>query len=46
MSLHLRGWGRISFGANPVRVDISMIISCLHNILSTSGWILKKFSWI
>ena len=23
-----------------------MILSCLHNILCTSGWILTKFSWI
>ena len=29
-----------------IGVGIDMILSCLHNILSTSGWILTKFSWI
>ena len=49
MSPHLRGVGHIEFDADPIGVGIGISIgatlSCLHNILWTSVWILK-FSWI
>ena len=49
-----QGGGHIDIGADPVGVsicvstgiDIGVTLSCLHNILKTSGWILTKFSWI
>ena len=36
------------FGADPVGVGIgsNVTLSCLCNILWTSGWILTKFSWL
>ena len=52
MSPHLKGRGQIVFGVDPIGIDVSigigigMTLSCLHNILWTSGWILTKFSWI
>ena len=42
----LRGGGHTDFGIDPVGVGIIVTLSCLHNILWTSGWILTKFSWI
>ena len=44
MSLHLSGGEHIDFGANLV--GICATLSCLHNILLTSCWILTKLSWI
>ena len=44
MSPSLRVGGHIDFGADPVGVNVPL--SCLHNILRTSGWILSKFLWI
>ena len=41
--------GRVRYlGADPVGVGIGidLTLSCLHNILWTSGWILTKFLWI
>ena len=43
---HLKAGGHTDFGADPVGVGIGITLSCLHNILWTSGWILTKFSWI
>ena len=47
-----RGGGEhIVFGADLVGIGISIdvgvgvTLSCLHNILWTSGWILTKFAW-
>ena len=42
MSPHLWGREHIDFGVVEIRVRLS----CLHNILWTSGWIHTKFSWI
>ena len=42
MSPHLRG--HIVFGADPV--GVSMTLSCLHNVLRASGWILIRFMWL
>ena len=39
---HLRWGGHTVFGLDPIGITIS----CLHNILWTSGWILTKFAWI
>ena len=38
----------IDFGVDPIGIGIGIgvTLSCLHNILWTSGWILTKFSWI
>ena len=46
MSPHLWRRGHIVFGAGPISIGICVTLSCLHNILWTSGWILTKFSWI
>ena len=52
MSPHLRGGGHSVFKAEPIDVGlgvgigVGMTLSCLHNILFTSGWILTKFSLI
>ena len=44
MSPHLRGGWHTEFGMDPVGFGITL--SCLHNILRSSGWILTKFSCI
>ena len=36
--------GHTDFGEDPI--GIGMTLSCLHNILWTSGWFLTKFSLI
>ena len=46
MPPHLQGRGHIAFGADHVGVCFCMTLSCLHNILWTSGLILTKFSRI
>ena len=42
ISPHLLGGGHIDFGADPFRVGVGfsacVTLSCLHNILLTSGW--------
>ena len=35
----------VGFGVD-VNVGVGVTLSCLHNILWTSGWIPTKFSWI
>ena len=46
MSPGLQEAGHIDFGADPVGVGVAVgggvgvMLSCLHNILWTSGWIL------
>ena len=41
---NLWGGGHIDFGTDPVGVGlgVSMTLSCLHNILCTSSWILNQ----
>ena len=46
MSSNLQGGGHIDFDAAPVGVGVSMTLSCLRNILWSSGGILTKFSRI
>ena len=46
MTPQLWGGGHIEFGMDPVGVGVGMTISCLDNILRTSGWILTIFSWM
>ena len=47
---HRREGGHIVFGADPVGVGVSVsvgvILSCLHDISLTGGWILTKFAWL
>ena len=43
---HRKEGGHIVFGADPVGVDVSVTLSCLHDISWTGGWILTKFAWI
>ena len=40
------GREHIDFGVDPDGVGVGVTLSCQHNILETSGWILTKFSWI
>ena len=44
MSLHLQEGDILILVQNPIGVGVTL--SCLHNVLWTSGWILTKFSWI
>ena len=47
-----RGTYMYWFGADPVGfgvsigVGVSVTLSCLHDISTTSGWILIKFAWM
>ena len=43
---NLQGGVDTDFGAVLVGVGVSMTLSCLHNILWTSGWIGNKVLWI
>ena len=49
---HLGGGGHIAFGADLIGIYVGIIIgvivtlSCLQDILETSGWFLTKFLWI
>ena len=44
---HLREGGHIDFGADPIcsGICIGVTVSCVHNILWTSGWILFFFCY-
>ena len=44
MSLHIWGVGYIDLVVDAFRIRIGITLSCLHNILWTSSWILTKFS--
>ena len=52
MSSHLKEGGHIDFGAfqlasaSALRFSVGITLSCMHNILWTSRWILTKFLWI
>ena len=45
---HRRGGGHTVFGADPVGVgvDVSVTLSCLHDISWTGGRILTEFAWM
>ena len=46
MYRNVRGGGHIDLSADPIGIGVGVTLSCLYNILRTSGLIFTKFSWI